>query len=167
MAFEGFDAANLQFACRALVEKFAFAFAAWEGKGVAGAFVGNAEIGTGLTPFVAVGFDAASAGAGISDKMGDLVFEGAHDLAFKFGEFGIEFDGPLRPLGEAGGAAEARIPVNLQANGAFVLTEIVEPLTGLLFKIGITSRRRKRDVDRRGDLRSQLRGGWRVLKVEE
>jgi hypothetical protein len=139
MAFEGFDATHFEFAGGTLVKELAFAGAAGEGQGVAGTFVGNAEIGAGLAPFVAVGFNTAASGAGISDEVGDLMFEGAHDLAFEAGQFGVEFDHPLWPLRITGGASQAGIPVNLKPDGTFVLTEIIEPLTGLLFENGVAT----------------------------
>lgn len=45
--------------------------------------VWNAEIGASLAPFTAMRLDAAASGTMIGDEVGQLMAQGAFDLAFK------------------------------------------------------------------------------------
>ena len=119
-------------------------------QGVATRFVGDAEIVAGLSPFGAVGRNAATAGPELGKQMSKLVAQRALDLrGVVIMEEGIQRDEIAAGIGPARGAAEAGVPFHVDWGRQLLGLEGAQDFTSFRFEAGIPA-----EDDKRG-------GGWK------
>ena len=117
-------------------------------------FVGDPKVAAGVSPFRAVGRQAAPARAELGQEMGQFMAQGAVDLGgVVFAQTRIQGDEGAAEIGPAGGAEKASIPFDAEIASQFRSIEGLEQFPRFGLEIDITTeddeagRRRKNEVE--------------------
>jgi hypothetical protein len=105
------DAREVSVALRAAIKEAASLLRHRKGQGVAAELAANAQVVTGAPPFRAMGTDAASTGASMSEEVSQLMAQGAVNLrGAVFAQTRIHSHQRLTKISAAGCGAQARVP---------------------------------------------------------
>ena len=117
-----------------------------KGEIVTTGFVRDAEIGTGTAPLRPMGREAAAAGSKLSEKMGQLVAQGAiHFRLSMRAEAAIEQDARGSIFGSARRGAQAGRPFDYDTRGEIGRALLLKKLARQRFKRRIATGRTRRE----------------------
>ena len=106
-----------------------------QGKAMLRGLAWDAEIHTGLAPFIAMRLNAAATGAMVGHEVREFMLERAIHLTLERAQPWIEFDAPAGVARVASGAAQAGIPVDLHEVSGARHAEIEQHLAALAYQL--------------------------------